>query len=67
MEEIVAVGDGANDRFMLQNSGLGIALYPKRILQKIADGVLTKENLMGILYCLGAPEEKLKRAISQNR
>jgi len=67
MEEIVAVGDGANDRFMLQNSGIGIALYPKSILQKMADGVLTKENLMGILYCLGAPEEKLKRAISQNR
>jgi phosphoserine phosphatase len=67
MEEIVAVGDGANDRFMLQNSGLGIALYPKSILQKVADGVLTKENLTGILYCLGAPEEKLKKAISQSR
>lgn len=66
MEEIVAVGDGANDRFMLQNSGLGIALYPKGILQKVADGVLTKENLTGILYCLGAPEEKLKKAISQS-
>lgn len=67
MQEIVAVGDGANDRFMLQNSGLGIALYPKSILQKVADGIITKENLTGILYCLGAPEEKLKKAISQSR
>jgi phosphoserine phosphatase len=63
MEQIVAVGDGANDRFMLQNSGLGIALYPKEVLQKVAAGVITKENLAGILYCLGAPEEKLKELV----
>lgn len=63
MEQIVAVGDGANDRFMLQNSGLGIALYPKAVLQKVASGVITKDNLVGILYCLGAPEEKLKELV----
>jgi phosphoserine phosphatase len=63
MEQVVAVGDGANDRFMLQNSGLGIALYPKEVLQKVASGVITKDNLAGILYCLGAPEEKLKELI----
>ncbi len=63
MEQVVAVGDGANDRFMLQNSGLGIALYPKAVLQKVASGVITKDNLAGILYCLGAPEEKLKNIV----
>ncbi len=63
MEQVVAVGDGANDRFMLQNSGLGIALYPKAVLQKVASGVITKNNLAGILYCLGAPEEKLKEIV----
>ena len=63
MEQVVAVGDGANDRFMLQNSGLGIALYPKAVLQKVASGVITKDNLAGILYCLGAPEEKLKKIV----
>jgi phosphoserine phosphatase len=66
LEEIVAVGDGANDRFMLQNSGLGIALNPKDILKKVADGVLTKENLTGILYCLGAPEKKLREVLPKN-
>ena len=66
MEEIVAVGDGANDRFMLQNSGLGIALNPKEILKKVADGVITKENLTGMLYCLGAPEKRLREVISKN-
>ena len=65
LEEIVAVGDGANDRFMLQSSGLGIALNPKDILKKVADGVITKENLTGILYCLGAPEKKLREVFSK--
>jgi len=64
LEEIVAVGDGANDRFMLESSGLGIALNPKNILKKVADGVVTKENLTGILYCLGAPEKKLREVTS---
>jgi phosphoserine phosphatase len=67
MEQVVAVGDGANDRFMLQNSGLGIALYPKAVLQKVASGVITKDNLAGILYCLGAPEEKLKEIVPDKK
>ena len=67
MEQVVAVGDGANDRFMLQNSGLGIALYPKAVLQKVASGVITKDNLTGILYCLGAPEEKLKELVPDKK
>lgn len=67
MEQVVAVGDGANDRFMLQNSGLGIALYPKEVLQKVAAGVITKQNLAGILYCLGAPEEKLKELVTDKK
>ena len=67
MEQVVAVGDGANDRFMLQNSGLGIALYPKKVLQKVASGVITKDNLAGILYCLGAPEEKLKELVPDKK
>jgi phosphoserine phosphatase len=67
MEQVVAVGDGANDRFMLQNSGLGIALYPKEVLQKVAAGVITKDNLAGILYCLGAPEEKLKELVPDEK
>ena len=67
MEQVVAVGDGANDRFMLQNSGLGIALYPKDVLKKVASGVITKDNLAGILYCLGAPEDKLKELVPDKK
>ena len=56
MNEIVAIGDGANDQIMIQNAGLGIALNAKNVLKKVADGSITKNNLKGLLYCLGANE-----------
>jgi phosphoserine phosphatase len=55
-EEIVAVGDGANDQIMLKNAGLGIAFNAHEILQKVADGKISQRNLLGLLYCLGATE-----------
>lgn len=51
-EEVIAVGDGANDRFMLMEAGLGIAFDAQEILRKVADGVITKDNLRGLIYCL---------------
>ncbi|MCP8304365.1 MAG: phosphoserine phosphatase SerB [archaeon] len=51
-EEVIAIGDGANDRFMLMEAGLGIAFDAKEILRKVADGVIKKDNLGGLIYCL---------------
>ena len=58
-EEVVAVGDGANDRIMVANAGLGIAFNAKEVLKKVADGSLTKEHLKGVLYCLGISDVDL--------
>ncbi len=52
-KEIVAIGDGANDRIMLKNAGLGIAFNAKDVLKDVADGSITKNNLKGLMYCLG--------------
>ncbi|MFX0099722.1 MAG: phosphoserine phosphatase SerB [Candidatus Hodarchaeota archaeon] len=52
-KSIVCIGDGANDRIMIQNSGLGIGFRPKKILKSVADGIINEENLIGILYALG--------------
>jgi phosphoserine phosphatase len=60
-EDIVAVGDGANDSIMLQNAGLGIAFNAKDVLKKVADGSITKNNMKGLLFCLGASEKDLKK------
>jgi len=61
-EEIVAVGDGANDQIMLKNAGLGIAFNAHEILRKVADGRITERNLLGLLYCLGATENAVVMA-----
>jgi len=59
-DEVVAVGDGSNDRIMIANAGLGIAFNAKEILKKVADGVLTREHMKGVLYCLGITDRDLK-------
>jgi phosphoserine phosphatase len=61
VDQIVAVGDGANDRFMLQNAGLAIGFNPKEILKEFSDGIITSDNISGLLYFLGAPDAVLKK------
>lgn len=61
VDQIVAVGDGANDRFMLQNAGLAIAFSPKEVLKKYSDGMITGENISGLLYFLGIPDSQLEK------
>jgi len=58
-DEVVAVGDGSNDRIMLVNAGLGIAFNAKEILKKVADGAITRDHMKGVLYCLGITDRDL--------
>jgi len=60
-DEVVAVGDGSNDRIMVANAGLGIAFNAKEILKKVADGAITKDHLKGVLYCLGITDLDLRK------
>ncbi len=60
-DEVVAVGDGSNDRIMVANAGLGIAFNAKEILEKVADGAITKDHLKGVLYCLGISDRDLRK------
>jgi len=57
-ENVVAVGDGANDRIMIENAGLGIAFNAKEVLKEVADGTLSKENLIGLACVLGLFRKK---------
>jgi len=52
-DEVVAVGDGSNDRIMVATAGLGIGFNAKAILKKVADGTVSKDHMKGILYCMG--------------
>jgi phosphoserine phosphatase len=61
-EEVVAVGDGSNDRIMVANAGLGIAFNAKEMLKKVADGAITRDHMRGVLYCLGITDLDLRRS-----
>jgi phosphoserine phosphatase len=55
LEQVVAVGDGANDLPMLSKAGLGIAFHAKPIVRKEADQQMSHTPMTSILYFLGIP------------
>lgn len=60
LQQVVAVGDGANDIHMLAKAGLGIAFNAKPIVQQHAQASISTYNLELILYFLGISGEELK-------
>ncbi|MBS1984764.1 MAG: phosphoserine phosphatase SerB [Bdellovibrionales bacterium] len=60
LEQSVAVGDGANDRLMLQSAGLGIAFMAKPKLQEIAHLSLNQSSLDSILFLMGFTDRDLR-------
>jgi phosphoserine phosphatase len=53
LEQVIAVGDGANDLPMLSIAGLGIAFRAKPIVKQSAEQAISTLGLDGILYLLG--------------
>ena len=60
LQQVVAVGDGANDIHMLAEAGLGIAFNAKPIVQQHAQASISIYNLELILYFLGISGNELK-------
>lgn len=55
LEQVVAIGDGANDLPMLSTAGLGIAYHAKDIVRKEAQNHMSHGPMTSILYFLGIP------------
>jgi phosphoserine phosphatase len=53
LDQVIAVGDGANDLLMLERAGLGIAFNAKPLVREKADLALSQKSLRSILYLLG--------------
>jgi len=52
-ENVLAVGDGANDKLMIEEAGLGIAFRAKPALVEVADGELRHHGLDALLWTQG--------------
>jgi phosphoserine phosphatase len=60
LEQVVAVGDGANDIPMLNLAGMGIAYRAKPVVRQKADQSISCLGLDGLLYLLGVRDRDLK-------
>ncbi len=60
LEQVIAVGDGANDLPMLSAAGLGIAFRAKPVVKQHAPHALGNTSLDGILYLLGMRERDIE-------
>ena len=52
-EDVLAIGDGANDKLMIEEAGLGIAFRAKPALIEVADGELRHHGLDALLWVQG--------------
>jgi phosphoserine phosphatase len=59
IQEVVAIGDGANDLPMLHHAGLGIAFHAKEKVRKEARHQMNVGPMTTILYFLGIPGNHL--------
>ncbi|KAI0399262.1 phosphoserine phosphatase serb [Xylaria palmicola] len=59
LEQVIAVGDGANDLLMLAAAGLGVAWNAKPLVQMEASARLNSGSLLDLLYLLGFTREEI--------
>jgi len=52
-EDVLAVGDGANDKLMVEEAGLGVAFRAKPALVEVADAELRHHGLDALLWMQG--------------
>ena len=60
LDQVVAIGDGANDLDMLAAAGLGIGFNPKPIVRGAADSSVSVPYLDAILFVLGIRRDEVE-------
>jgi phosphoserine phosphatase len=64
LDQVVAMGDGANDSLMLTQAGLGIAYNAKKALDRVANVALSRDRFNHVFHLLGITEEDIDEAMS---
>ena len=62
LDQVVAVGDGANDLPMLNLAGMGIAFHAKPLVRSSATHAVSHLGLDSLLYLIGVRDRDLDRA-----
>jgi len=66
VDQVIAVGDGANDIPMLKAAGLGVAFCAKPLVQKKADHRINQKDLRNIAYLVGMEENQIHEKSSRS-
>lgn len=64
LQQIIAIGDGANDLPMLNTAGLGIAFRAKPLVRENAKQAISTLGLDGVLYLLGVRDRDYSELIN---
>ncbi|KAG0054941.1 hypothetical protein BGZ83_010066 [Gryganskiella cystojenkinii] len=66
LDQVIAVGDGANDLWMLAKAGLGIAFNAKPKVQEKARARINQKSLKYVLYLLGYEDAEIRQLASSS-
>ena len=61
LQQTIAVGDGANDLYMISIAGLGVAYHAKSVVKENAEQSISSVGLDGLLYLMGISEREIQQ------
>lgn len=64
LEQVIAIGDGANDLLMLKAAGLGVAFNAKPLVQMEANARLNGDSLLDLLHISGLTAEEIQLLVN---